>query len=436
LKAAVDHTCLNKFPTDYNERKTRAMNNWKFAHKGNSQLRVALVHYWYVRRRGGERVLEVLADMFPQADIFMLVYDPGSLADSIKAHKITGSFLQKLPQVKRYYGALLPFFPIALEQLRLDEYDLVISQESGPAKGVITRADACHICYCHTPMRYLWDMYHDYLDDAPFGPLGRAFYSLVSHYLRQWDYASAARVNHFVASSQNGAKRIRKYYGRESDVIYPPVDVDSFSVSDAHDDFYLVVSPLVPYKRIDLAVEACNVLRRRLIVIGDGPEKSALMKVAGPTVAFLGFQTDKVVREHYRRCRAFLFPGEEDIGLTPIEAQASGRPVIAYGRGGAVETVGGFYPGEDADPEEATGLFFAEQSADSLMEAILAFEAVAWKFSPALIRAQAERFDVRHFKDQLGNFIAEKTRKIGDSSEQRTSVTTPELAQAASRSLK
>ena len=412
------------------------MNDLNSKHNGNTDLRVALVHYWYVRRRGGERVLEVLADMFPQADIFTLVYDPAVLADSIKSRKITGSFLQKLPQSKRYYRALLPFYPVALEQLQLDDYDLVISQESGPAKGVITRAGTCHVCYCHTPMRYLWDMYHDYLSMAPFGWLGRGLYSLACHYVRQWDYATAARVDHFVASSQNGARRIRKYYGRGSDVIYPPVQLDSFLVSNAQEDFYLVVSPLVAYKRIDLAVEACNALKRRLIVIGDGPEKAALMKMGGATVTFLGFQTDEAVRNHYRRCRAFLFPGEEDIGLTPIEAQASGRPVIAYGRGGAVETVGGFYPGEEVNPEEATGVFFAEQSAEALMEAILGFEAVEGKFSPALIRAQAERFDAAHFKEQLGDFIAGKIHEFRDFGQQRRNVTAGELARTESASLK
>jgi glycosyltransferase involved in cell wall biosynthesis len=405
-------------------------------HNGDPDLRVALVHYWHVRRRGGERVLEVLGEMFPQADLFMLVYDPGSLSNAIKAHKITGSFLQKLPRAHRYHRALLPLYPLALEQLRLDEYDLVISQESGPAKGVITRADACHICYCHTPMRYLWDMYHEYLSMAPFGFVGRGFYSLACHYVRQWDYATAARVDHFVASSQNGANRIRKYYGRGSDVIYPPVQLDSFSVANEHDDFYLVVSPLVAYKRIDLAVEACNTLGRRLMVIGDGPEKSALMKIAGPTVTFLGFQTDGAVRAHYRRCRAFLFPGEEDIGLTPIEAQASGRPVIAYGRGGAVETVAGFYPGEDVNPEEATGVFFAEQSADALVDAVLAFETVETKLSAALIRAQVERFDVGHFKEKLGNFVAEKINDFSHLAERSGTRTTAELARKTSASLK
>ncbi len=379
---------------------------------GNTGLRVALVHYWYVRRRGGERVLEVLANMYPQADIFTLVYDPVVLPDAIKSHKITGSFLQKLPQSKRYYRALLPFYPLALEQLRLDDYDLVISQESGAAKGVITRAGTCHICYCHTPMRYLWDMYHDYLSMAPFGFVGRAFYSLACHYVRQWDYATAARVDHFVASSQNGARRIRKYYGRGSDVIYPPVDLDSFSISDALDDSYLVVSPLVAYKRIDLAVEACNALKRRLIVIGDGPEKSALMKMAGPTVTFLGFQTDEAVREHYRRCRAFLFPGEEDIGLTPIEAQASGRPVIAFGRGGALETVKGFYPGQQVLAENYTGLFFEEQSVESLIQGMRAFEMSEDRFSPQIIRNHARQFDGERFKESFCEFVYRKWQEF------------------------
>jgi len=373
-----------------------------------SDLRVALVHYWHMKRRGGERVLEVLADLYPQADIFMIVYDPSTLSCSIKSHKISGSFLQKLPQVKRYYRVLLPFFPLALEQFELDDYDVVISHEAGPVKGILTRTSTCHICYSHTPMRYLWDMYYNYKATAPLGVLGKAYYSLVCHYVRQWDYAAAARVDHYVASSQNGARRIRKYYGRNSDVIYPPVDISSFSTSDSQDDFYLVVSPLVPYKRIDLAVEACSTLGRRLIVIGEGQQRASLQKIAGPTVNFLGFQPDKVVREHYRRCRALLFPGEEDIGLTPIEAQASGRPVIAYGRGGALETVLGFYPGESISQETDTGVFFQEQSAESLTEAIRAFEAAEERFSPAVIRNHARQFDEQHFRNRFARFVHSK----------------------------
>jgi glycosyltransferase involved in cell wall biosynthesis len=374
---------------------------------GGSHLRVALVHYWYVKRRGGERVLEVLAEMFPQADLFMLLHDPAALGPPVKGRRITTSFLQKLPQVKRYYRALLPLYPLALEQLRLDDYDLVISQEAGPAKGVITRAATCHICYCHSPMRYLWDMYHEHKDHAPLGSVGRAVYSLASHYVRLWDQSTATRVDHFVASSENGARRIQKYYGRSSKVIYPPVDIGSFSAASSHDDFYLMVSPLVPYKRVDLAVQACRGLGRKLVVIGEGPLKTSLQKLAGPSVTFLGHQPAEAVREHYRRCRAFLFPGEEDIGLTPIEAQASGRPVIAFGKGGALETVLGAHQTASL-PELATGIFFHEQSPRSLAEAMLKFEAIEHRFSPRFIREHVAQFDKRHFIEKMNTFIAGK----------------------------
>jgi glycosyltransferase involved in cell wall biosynthesis len=373
-----------------------------------SRLRVALVHYWFVSRRGGERVVEVLAEMFPQADFFTLLLDRTALPPTLQDRKFTASFLQKFPGVTRHYRKLMPLFPLALEHFRLDDYDLVISSESGPAKGVMTRPRTCHICYCHTPMRYVWDMYHDYRSAAPGGRLGSAFYTLAAHYVRMWDYAAAARVDHFAASSLNGAARIRKYYRREARVIYPPVEIGSFSVSHQLDDFYLIVSPLVSYKRVDLAIDACNALKRRLIVIGKGEQLSSLRKLAGPTVNLLGFQPDEVVREHYQRCRALLFPGEEDIGLTPIEAQASGRPVIAYARGGVLETVNGFFAGEAPDPKSSTGVFFRKQSADSLREAIEAFEAFESRFSPAVIRANVHRFDLPRFKAEMGAFIAEK----------------------------
>ncbi|MFZ3211611.1 MAG: glycosyltransferase [Terriglobales bacterium] len=378
-------------------------------------LRVALVHYWYSSRRGGERVLEVLAGMFPQADIFMMFLDPSQLAPFLHGRKIATSFLQKLPGITRHYRKLLPLFPLALEHLDLDNYDLVISSESGPAKGVLTRSTTCHICYCHTPMRYVWDMYHNYRSAAPWGRVGRSLYALAAHYVRNWDYAAAARVDHFVASSRNGAARIRKYYRRDADVIYPPVDLGAFSLSTGTEDFYLVVSPLVSYKRVDLAIAACNALRRRLVVIGQGEEMPALRKMAGPTITFLGFQPDEAVRQHFRSCRALLFPGEEDIGLAPIEVQASGRPVIAYGRGGALETVAGGYPGDPVRPKEATGVFFGEQTAEALTEAMLAFESVESEFSPVFIRKQVERFDAAHFEAQFSAFVAEKVAQFNQS---------------------
>jgi glycosyltransferase involved in cell wall biosynthesis len=370
-----------------------------------SKLRVAIVHYWFVRFRGGERVLEVLADMFPQADLFTLVLDPKALPPSLRSRKFTTSFLQKIPGMTRHYKKFSALFPLALEQFKLDEYDLVISSESGPAKGVLTRPHTCHICYCHTPMRYVWDMYHQYRSNAPGGALGRALYSIVANYVRQWDYVASARVDYYVASSHNAASRIAKYYRREAEVIHPPVNISSFAMGTNAEDFYLVVSPLVAYKRVDLAISACNAMKRRLIVIGHGEAMQALRQKAGATITFLGYQPDDVVREHYRRCRAFIFPSEEDIGLTPIEAQACGRPVIAFGRGGALETVKGGLPASSFAPESSTGVFFAEQSAESLADAIRFFESNETRFSPAFIRGHAERFDVSRFKAEMGAFI-------------------------------
>jgi glycosyltransferase involved in cell wall biosynthesis len=370
-----------------------------------SKLRVAIVHYWFVTFRGGERVLEILADMFPQADIFTMVLDPKALPPSLRSRNFTTSFLQRIPGIKRHYRKFLPLFPLALEQFKLDGYDLVISSESGAAKGVLTRPHTCHICYCHTPMRYVWDMYHQYRASAPGGALGRVFYSLAANYVRQWDYVASARVDYYVASSHNAASRIAKYYRREAEVIHPPVNISSFSVGTNVDDFYLVLSPLVAYKRVDLAISACNLLRRRLVVIGEGETMRALKKMAGPTITFLGYQPDEQVREYYQRCRAFIFPSEEDIGLTPIEAQACGRPVIAFGRGGALETVAGGFPTDSYVPESSTGVFFAEQSPESLAEAIRFFESNETRFSPAFIRRHAERFDVSRFKAEMGAFI-------------------------------
>jgi glycosyltransferase involved in cell wall biosynthesis len=284
-------------------------------------------------------------------------------------------------------------------------------------------------------MRYVWNLYHDYRGNA--GALTRLAMPMLMHYLRQWDQASASRVDYFVASSRNGAKRIGKFYRREAPVIYPPVDLSSFSIGDDPEDFYLVVSPLVAYKRIDLAVAACSKLNRRLIVIGSGAEMARLRRMAGPSVTFLGSQPDEVVRNHYRRCRAFLFPGEEDIGLTPIEAQGSGRPVIAYAKGGALETVVGYWPDHEGrgqrdlprppvseprddrkshvgeGPESCTGVFFPfagtrGQTVDALIEAVRLFESIEGRFKPSFIRAHAERFDTSRFKAEMLAFVNEK----------------------------
>jgi glycosyltransferase involved in cell wall biosynthesis len=374
-----------------------------------SKLRVAIVHYWFVSFRGGERVVEALADMFPQADIFTLVLDPKALPASLRSRKFTTSFLQKIPGIRRHYRKFLPLFPLALEQFKLDDYDLVISSESGPAKGVLTRPHTCHICYCHTPMRYLWDMYHQYGAGRGVGIVSRPIFCLAAHYMRLWDFAAAARVDYFVANSQNVATRIFKHYRRPATVINPPVMVSAGYISSEVEDCYLVVSQLVDYKRVDLAIEACNRLRRPLRIIGEGEEYARLRNLAGPTVKFLGHLPDQEVGENYARCRALLFPGEEDFGIVPVEAQSFGRPVIAFGRGGALETVVGGFPTDSCAAESSTGIFFAEQSAESLAEAIRFFESNETRFSPAFIRHHAERFDGSRFKAEMRAFINLKT---------------------------
>jgi glycosyltransferase involved in cell wall biosynthesis len=353
-------------------------------------------------------VVEALAEMFPQADIFALLVDPALCKATFDSRRVKTSFLQRLPGITHYYRRLLPLFPYALEQFELEDYDLVISSESGPAKGVITSPQTCHICYCHSPMRYLWDFYHRYRSGMGLGPVSRAFFSLSAHYVRMWDMASASRVDYFVANSQNVARRIRKHYRRDSTVIYPPVEVSAGAISEARDDYYLVVSQFVDYKRVDLAIEACNRLRRPLKIVGEGQEYKRLRRLAGTTVEFLGSLPDPDVRKCYAGCRALLFPGEEDFGMVPVEAQSFGRPVIAYGRGGALETVLCNYSGEQFDPQSSTGVFFAEQSVDSLVRAIQLYESFEGGFSPAFIRHHAERFDARCFKSAVSSFIQHK----------------------------
>ena len=385
----------------------------RFARQGElpdllSSLRVAIIHYWWVKFRGGERVVEALAGMFPQADIFTLLLDPEALPPWLRARKITTSFLQSIPGIKSHYRKFLPLFPLALEQFDLKDYDLVISSESGAAKGVLTRPHTCHICYCHTPMRYIWDMYSQYRGGEGMGPFSRLVFSLSAHYLRLWDYAAAARVDYFVANSENVADRIFKHYRRRATVINPPVAVSAGFISSQVEDYYLVVGQLVDYKRVDLAIEACNRLGRPLRIIGEGEEYPRLRRLAGPTVEFLGHVPDQEVRENYARCRALLFPGEEDFGIVPVEAQSFGRPVIAFGRGGALETVVGSFPKDPCLPETSTGVFFGEQSAHSLAESIRFFESNESRFSPAFIRGRAGRFDESRFKNQLGAFISDK----------------------------
>lgn len=343
-------------------------------------LKVAIVHYWLVGMRGGEKVVEALCEMFPQADIFTHVYVPGAVSETIRSHTVKTSFINRLPAPARLYKRYLPLMPLALEQLDLRGYDLVLSSESGPAKGVIPPPSARHLCYCHSPMRYLWNMFHEYREQS--GRLTRLMMPPLAHYLRQWDTVSASRVDRYVANSRVVAARIRRYYGRDAEVVWPPVEVGAFEPVEPSErgDYMLMVGELVAYKRPDLAVEAFNRMGRKLVVIGGGEMLGRIRALAGPMVTVLGPQPFAELHRHYARCRALIFPGEEDFGIVPVEAMASGRPVIAYGRGGATETVA----------PAVSGILFDEQSVDALIDAVEGFRDA--EFDPARIVAHAAQF--------------------------------------------
>lgn len=356
-------------------------------------MKVAIIHYWLVNMRGGEKVIETILDLFPEADIYTHAHIPEKISEKINRRVSGTTFIQKLPRAGQYYQSYLPLMPYALEQLDLRKYDLVFSSESGPAKGVITRPDSVHICYCHSPMRYAWDMYHDYTERLP--PLKKIIIAMLMHRLRLWDLATASRVDYFIANSSFVQKRIQKFYRRDSKVIHPPVDTDSFYLSNTISDYYLMVGQLVGYKNTRLAVEAFNRNKKRLVIIGTGTELESLKKLANDNISFLGFQSFDVIREHYAKCKALIFPGVEDFGIVPVEAMASGRPVIALAKGGILDTV----------VDGKTGMFFFEPSTDSLNRAIEAFEHRISSFNPEEIRSHAVEFDSKAFKRDLSNFI-------------------------------
>ena len=365
-------------------------------------MKVAIIHYWLVGMRGGEKVLEALCEMYPEADIYTHVYVPEMVSENIRKHRVVSTFINRLPRAPRMYKTYLPLMPLALEQLDLRDYDLILSSESGPAKGVIAPPHALHVCYCHTPMRYIWNMFHDYRASA--GSLARLAMPSLAHYLRLWDVASAARVDSFVANSATVAGRIRRYYGLDANVIHPPVDTAAFSPCPSSElgDYYLMAGELVSYKRPDLAVRAFNELKRKLVVIGGGEMLSEIRRLAGPTVSVLGPQPFEALKHHYARCRALIFPGEEDFGMVPVEAMASGRPVIAFGRGGATETVA----------NDLTGLFFDEQTIDAISNSIARFERMT--FEPEAIVAHAQQFGrepfIRKMRSHIDSLFAQRAR--------------------------
>jgi glycosyltransferase involved in cell wall biosynthesis len=353
-----------------------------------ASLRVALVHDYLNQQGGAEKVVEVFCTMFPHAPLYTSVYDPSAMGAFWRNVDIRTSFMQRFSPRLKIARMLFPLYPVAFESFDLRDYDLVLSSTTAFAKGVITRPETCHVCYCNNPTRFVW-MYHEYIahERLPIGT--RAILPWLITPLRVWDYAAAQRVDHFIAGSYNAARRIQKYYRRSSTVIQPPVDLNAYYPSKQIGDYYLVMARLQPYKRIDLAVEACTRLGCPLVVVGEGPDRPRLQRLAGPTVRFLGRVADEEARRLLRECRALLWPGEEDFGLVPIEAQASGRPVIAYRAGGALETV----------LEGETGILFAPQTVDALVEAIRSFDPTA--FDPQRLRAHARRFDRATFIDRM-----------------------------------
>jgi glycosyltransferase involved in cell wall biosynthesis len=365
-------------------------------------MRVALVHDWLTGMRGGERCLEVFCELFPDADLFTLLHVPGSVSPVIERRQIVTSFIQRLPRAARAYRRYLPLFPLAVSRFDLRGYDLVLSSSHAVAKSVPVPAGAVHVCYCFTPMRYVWDLYDEYFGRSA-GTATRLLMPPVANALRRWDRRTAAGVGHFVAISRFIAERIRRTYGRTAEVIYPPVDASRFRIEETPGDYYLVVSALTPYKRVDLAVQAASRLGRRLVVVGSGPEERRLRPLAGPHVEFLGWRDDVDVAELYARCRALLFTAVEDFGITPLEAMASGRPVIALHRGGALETI--VAPGGSEAP---TGVFFEQQTVDDVIRAIRDFERDPGRFEPKALRRHAEAFDRPVFKERIKAYLDDR----------------------------
>lgn len=374
-------------------------------------MKVAIVHDWLTTYAGAERVLEQLLRLYPQADLFAVCdFVPESGRHFLQGRKPTTTFIQKLPGACKRYRNYLPLMPLAIEQLDVSGYDIVISSSHAVAKGVLTGPDQLHVSYVHTPIRYAWDLQHQYLRESGLdhglkGWLAR----LLLHRIRLWDSRTANGVDAFVANSRFIGRRIWKVYRRESDVVYPPVDVEAFTVGEHKADFYLTASRLVPYKRVDLIVEAfAKMPERRLVVIGDGPERAKIERAAAgyPNIELLGYQASTVLIDHMRRAKAFVFAAEEDFGITPVEAQACGTPVIAYGRGGVLETVRG------PDQERPTGAFFTAQTADSIVEAVSRFAEALESIRPSDCRANAERFSIAQFRQAFGDLVEREWQKF------------------------
>jgi glycosyltransferase involved in cell wall biosynthesis len=364
-------------------------------------MKVAIIHYWLVNMRGGEKMLGALLEMFPEADVYTHVYVPAAVSPIIKSHKVYTSYIQKLPFAKKLYQKYMPLMPNALKEFNLQDYDLIISSEAGPAKGVVPNPDAYHICYCHSPMRYLWDMYHEYFRKSGF--ITRFFMKRLIPGLRLWDVSSANMVDRFITNSHYVARRIRRYYQRDAEVVYGPAAIEKFLPLERRpENFYLFFGQLVGYKRADIAIEACIASGRKLVVAGSGAGKKLKKKYEkSGLVTFTGRISDEDAGVLFSKTKALLFPGIEDLGLTPIEANAAGCPVIAYRKGGVLDTV----------KENVTGIFFDEQTAAALAQAMDRFEAMEAQFScREPYTTHVQQFSKKAFIDRVTRVIAERKR--------------------------
>lgn len=352
-------------------------------------MKVAIVHDFLMRLGGAERVVKALADMFPKAPIYTLLYDEEKVGTVFPKERIHTSFLQKYPEfIRRRYRYLTPKMPRAIEELNFEGYDLVISSNTAFGHGIVTPLNTKHICYCHSPMRYAWDWVNEYREEHNIRGLKRLFYAPVLKYLREWDKVASDRPNLYLANSKNVQKRLKKYYRTDSVVVYPPVDIDKFATCHDHAGYFLIVSTLTPYKKIDLAIQLFNKIRRKLVVIGDGPHREYLENIAADNIEFLGFKDDGTVVEYMKNCRAFIFPGEEDFGITPVEAMACGKPVLAYAKGGCLETM----------IEGQTGEFFYEPTVESMEDGLARLMYNERFYKPRNIRLHSQQFSREIFE--------------------------------------
>ncbi|SFT54211.1 Glycosyltransferase involved in cell wall bisynthesis [Selenomonas sp. GACV-9] len=362
-------------------------------------MKVAIVHDWFVTYAGAERVVEQLLELYPDADLFSTVdFLPEGQREFIKNKKIHTTFIQKLPGARRHYRTYLPLMPLAIEQLDLSGYDLVISSSSCVSKGVITGPNQVHVSYVHSPVRYAWDLTHQYLNEANLNHGMKGWLAkVILHYMRMWDTRTANGVDYYIANSKFIAKRIKKVYGRDAKVIYPPVDIEAFSYCEKKEEYYLTASRLVPYKKVKLIVEAFNDMPdKKLVVIGDGPDFAKIKAIAGENIILMGYQPFDVLKEKMQHAKAFVFAAEEDFGITPVEAQACGTPVIAYGKGGALETV----------EENKTGIFFDEQTVASIANAVNMFSDVT-VITAEKCRKNAEKYGISRFRNELQKHIGD-----------------------------